>query len=484
MCVLAGVDCASALPQSDNRARLQQKVKQVEEIFPKWVKGGGNQRRLEPLTKELDGHMNAGRLAEAEQVLDRILAILRNEEGAATASTATSESVVERVQRKAKEFDSKAPQWVASGGNPDRIRPLAEQLNVHLKAGDPAKAEPILDQLLAIVSAPSTATRSTVAPASATPRAVRLARIPDDATIVFHRDQLIFVMDSTGGNITQITFDKGHHFEHVAVSYDRKRVVANYFADPSVGSRSSRLVLYDLEAGTEQALVPHFQMAGNGGVDWDSAGNIYFAGVERLPFEKPTGREQFIANAAANDVYRIQYDGSDMRRLTNTTDRGEADVSVAPDGTRIAYMATYINPPNDLTEIWVNSTEGNAPRLVYKGGKMGVESVHDPEISPDGTEIIFSKVNPGFKNFAKDPNANTAHDLYRIRLDGTDLRRITQPGPISVIPDWVGDRVLFLLLTDRESPPYNGIAVMNSDGTGLRRINSRANIAKWIPPIQ
>jgi Tol biopolymer transport system component len=222
-------------------------------------------------------------------------------------------------------------------------------------------------------------------------------------------------------------------------------------------------------------------MAGNGGVDWDSAGNIYFAGVERLPFERPSGRDQFIANAAANDIYRVKYDGTGLQRLTNTTNRGEADVSVSPDGRLIAYMATFIDPPNDVTEIWVNSTEGNAPRLVYKGGKMGVASVHDPEVSPDGTEVIFSKVNPDFKNFRTDQNANTAHDLYRVRLDGSGLRRVTQPGPISVIPDWVNDRVLFMMLTDRENPPFRGIVVMNSDGTGVRRINSEANIAKWIP---
>jgi Tol biopolymer transport system component len=284
-----------------------------------------------------------------------------------------------------------------------------------------------------------------------------------------------------GGNITQITFDKGRHLEHVAVSHDRKRVVANYFANPSEGHQSSKLVLFDLEEGTERALVPHFRMAGNGGVDWDPDGNIYFAGVETFPFESPSGREQFIANAAANDVYRVKYDGSGLKRLTETPNRGEADVSVSRDGKLVAYMATYIDPPNDYTEIWVNSSDGNEPRLVYRGGKMGVTSVHDPELSPDRTEVIFSKVNPDYKNFRSDPNADTAHDLYRVRLDGSRLTRVTEPGPISVIPDWVDDRVLFLRMTDQERPPFMGIAVMNSDGTGLRRINSRANIAKWIP---
>lgn len=397
---------------------------------------------------------------------------------------APNETVVERVQRKAKEFQARAPLWANGGGDPNRIRPLAEQLDVHLKAGDPEKAEPILDELLEIVSETHGIASAPDQPMSTTPKSIRLSKFPNSAEIVFHHNEFIYVMDSNGENITQLTFDRGRHLEHVAVSYDRKRVVAKYFANPSQGHRSSRLVLFDLEQGTERGLVPFFQMAGNGGVEWDRDGFIYFAGVEREPFKNPRGRDQFIANAAANDVYKVKYDGSGLKRLTRTNERGEADVSASEDGTMVSYMATYIDPPNDYTEIWVNSSDGDDPVLVYKGGKMKVSSVHDPELSPDNSEVIFSKVNPAFKNFSSDPSADTAHDLYRVRLDGSGMKRITEPGPISVIPDWVDDRVLFLLLTDRERPPYQGIAVLNSDGTELRRINSNANIAKWIPPMR
>jgi Tol biopolymer transport system component len=396
-------------------------------------------------------------------------------------ANASKETVAARVQRKAREFEAKMPLWVAGGGDPNQIRALAEPLDLHLKAGRADRAEPILDELLKLVSGAPSAPGASGDPVSTAPKVVPLSRIPDSAEIVFHDDQLIYVMDAAGENITQITFDRGRHFEHVAVSHDRRRIVANYFADPARGRQSSKLVLFDLEAGTEQALVPQFRMAGNGGVDWDPDGNIYFAGVERWPFERSLSREQLLANAGANDVYRVRYDGSDLRRLTHTGDRGEADVSVAADGTRIAYVATHIDPPYDSTEIWVNSSDGGSPQLVYEGGKMGVESVHDPELSPDGTEVIFSKVNADYKNFRFVPAANTAHDLYRVRLDGSGLWRITEPGPISVIPDWVNDKVLFLLLSDREATSFRGIAVMYSDGSGARQINSRANIAKWIP---
>ena len=224
-------------------------------------------------------------------------------------------------------------------------------------------------------------------------------------------------------------------------------------------------------------------MAGNGGVEWDPSGNIYFAGVQSTPVANPRSRADFIRNAGANDVWRVRWDGSNLQRLTNTPDYGEADVSVSADGRFVTYMATHIDPPNDSTQIWMSNADGSGRRLVYQGGKMREASVHDPEFSPDGKMIVFSKVNPDFHNFRSDPNANTAHDIWVIGTDGSGLRRITKPGPISVIPDWIDSKILFLELTDRGGV-YRGISVVNPDGSGYRRLRDDANIAKWIPPAR
>jgi len=181
-------------------------------------------------------------------------------------------------------------------------------------------------------------------------------------------------------------------------------------------------------------------------------------------------------------VWKVRFDGTGLTRLTATLDRGEGDVSVSQDGSMIAYMDLYIDPPRDFTEIWVRNSDGSNPRLVYKGGKARESSVHDPELSPDNSRVIFSKVNPKFHNFRKDPNANTAHDLISVAVDGSDERRVTKPGPISVIPDWVNNKVLYLELTDQEKPAFHGIVVMDDDGSNRRRVNADANIAKWISP--
>ena len=420
---LVGAGCSDQVVAAVKaQAIVQEKVKRIEARFPAWVAAGGDASRIAALGKELDVPMRAGRFEDAEKIIDRILAVL-DEGGAPTAA--------------------------ASAATPDLAAPTQVPTDL-----------------------------ATVGPE----HEVELGRVPASAEIVFSRRDRVYVMDADGGNETQITKDSSRHLEHVAMSPDRRYVAFNYFARPEEGGESSHMVVLDLERGVERDLVPGFHMAGNGGIDWDRQGYVYFTGVDRMPFSQPSRREEYIANYAAHDVWKVRYDGSGLTRLTATADRGEGDVSVSEDGSMIAYMDLFINPPHDFTEIWVRNSDGSNPRLVYKGGKARESSVHDPELSPDNSHVIFSKVNPEFHNFRNDPNANTAHDLISTAIDGSDEKRLTAPGPISVIPDWVGDKVLYLQLTDQDSPPFLGIVVMDSDGGNARRIKADSNIAKWIPP--
>ena len=468
-------------------SRVHDKAKEVQTRFPEWVRAGGDPSRLESLPQQVDSHIKANELTEAEAVLDQILAILN---GASLPAAPASDPAAQqaRLQEKAQRFQQQAPLWVSAGGDPSVIDPLGKKLDGYLKAAQLDRAETVLDELLALVGAPAASAMGAPQSAVATTgntlgpeKQVRLARIPDSAEIVFHTKNKIYVMDVDGKNTTQITFDGKRHLEHVAVAPDRIHVAANYFAQVSQGHASSQVVLYDLEKGTERVVLPDFVTAGNGGVDWDRDGYIYFAAVGSKPYPRPKNRSEFMANAGANDVWKIRFDGTGLTRLTQTSDRGEADVSVSEDGSLVAYMDTYIDPPNDYTEIRVMNSDGSRPKMVYKGGKDRISSVHDPEISPDNTRVVFSQVNPEYKNFPNNPNANTAHDILSVRLDGSGLRRLTEPGPISVIPDWKGSKILHLLMTDRESPPFYGVVVMSDDGTHAVRIKGDANIAKWIP---
>lgn len=322
------------------------------------------------------------------------------------------------------------------------------------------------------------------APPVGSPRTVQLGALPPDATIIAHRDGFIIAMNSTGGQVTQMTFDEPRTWEHVAVSFDRRFIVGNEQQPNPTGEPGgfSRLWIYDLETRTVARLLPGFVTAGNGGVDWDRNGFIYFAAKGENPFPNPRSADEFRANAGANDIYRIRPDGTGLQRLLTTPMAGEADVSVSEDGALVAYVSQPLEATVPHTEIRVMGTDGSNPRLVYRAGAVGVASAHDPELSPDNTALVFSVVNSSVPpNFPDNPAANTAHDIWQIALDGTGLRRLTRPGPISIAPDWKGNSILYLDISERDR--YAGISLIQPDVTEQvpQRIGAGVNIGKWIP---
>ena len=307
------------------------------------------------------------------------------------------------------------------------------------------------------------------------------ASVPATAEVVFFFAGHIYVMDARGGHVTQITFGSPpvRLWEHVAVSFDRRFVVANEHRSPiePLPGGSSSLWLFDLEQGTQRQLVPEFQTAGNGGVTWDRKGYIYFSGREFGP-----GAFGFddVFGAGANDVYRIKYDGTGLKRLIRTPDRGEADVGISADGTTIAFVAQPSG--RNYTELWTARSDGARLRLAYRSGEIGVASAHDPEPSHDGRLLAFSIVNQRVPpNFCQYPWACTAHDIHVLDTVTNKLIRVTRPGPISIAPNWRGNWIVYTELNDRLE--YLGAGIVSGDRRDQtpRRIHHDASAPKWIP---
>lgn len=297
------------------------------------------------------------------------------------------------------------------------------------------------------------------------PKPVRLTQIPDFADLVFQEGGFVHVMDRSGERVAQITHENARHWEHVAVSHDHR-----YLAGDAHGALEGtyELWVFDLERDTETRLLPDYRMAGVGGVAWGPDGYLYFAASKTGP------PHQF--------VYKI---GPDASGLTQLTDINSVDVSVSPDGQLVTFM--HVAPgglaesaADHHTEVWVVQADGSDARPIYRdGGAMGVASVHDPEISSGNDQIIFSKVNPAFKNWPDRPGLNTAHDLWVVNLDGSDLKRVTPPGAISIIPNWLGEWIVYCELNEQEN--YMGMALIRPDGTGKKRLRPGFGFAKWIP---
>ncbi len=324
-------------------------------------------------------------------------------------------------------------------------------------------------------------------PVETSPRSLNLQAIPANAAIVFHKGGDLFVMSADGAEVQQITHGLGRNLEHVAVSFDRRYIVANeQLPNPrNEPGGHSRLWLYDMLNQVEIPLRHDFASAGNGGVDWSPDGFIYFAAKEANPYPRPVTPEQHRANAGANDIYRVRPGGAPERVLA-TADRGEADVSVSEDGSMLAFVSQSLDAEHN--EIWVAGSNGLAPRLAYRAGMSGVASAHDPEFSPDNTALVFSVVNSDVApNFPDRPGANTAHDIYRMEIASGRLLRLTAPGAISIVPDWMGESVLYQEINDHVSFAghrfYIGASLIGDEAESQRplRLQLGAGSPRWIP---
>jgi Tol biopolymer transport system component len=315
------------------------------------------------------------------------------------------------------------------------------------------------------------------------PMPEKLAAIPADAAIAYNDRGFIFVTDREGRVATQISFDGPQGvWEHVAVSPNHRFIATNeQMPDPKgVPGGISRLWVFDVEKGARTRLVPGFSSAGNGGVDWDRDGNIYFAAKDKDAYPSPKTMAENFANAGENEIYRIHYDGTKLQRLTHTADRGESDVSVSEDGRMIAYNCFVL--ADGTSEIWISDADGSHRHLVLKAGKTRIDSVHDPELSPDNKKVVYSRVNSHVPpNFPDNPDANTAHDIYQTNVDGTGTIRLTKPGNISIAPDWVGGDVLFLDISEKERRASAAIVKPGIADQTPQRLDNATNIAKFIP---
>ena len=88
---------------------------------------------------------------------------------------------------------------------------------------------------------------------------------------------------------------------------------------------------------------------------------------------------------------------------------------LSPDGTQIIFTRRWIDKMNDKWEssVWLMNADGSNKRQVTRNGKANF----GPYFFPDGKRIIFASNmdDPKGRNF----------DLYKINVDGSGLERLT-----------------------------------------------------------
>jgi Tol biopolymer transport system component len=180
-----------------------------------------------------------------------------------------------------------------------------------------------------------------------------------------------------------------------------------------------------------------------------------------------TGRIVF---SHEGDVYTMNADGSDRRRLTDHPEL-DFDPVWSPDETRIAFRSHR----DGNEEVYVMNADGlEQVNLTQSPG-----TDYSPAWSPDGRQIAF----------ASSREKQAGLDIWVMNVDGTEPRRVTTAPGIQEYPSWSpdGQRLAFSCTFGRILPLGVGdfeICMVNVDGTGMKQLTDSPGISQlpaWSP---
>jgi len=223
-------------------------------------------------------------------------------------------------------------------------------------------------------------------------------------------------------------------------------------------------------------------------------------------FPGKNGRIVFIQDG---EVFTMNSDGTDIKQLTQLSpDNSAAWAAWSADGKQIVF--NEFPPPDGVAQVWAMNSDGTNQHSVFAEQEY---SENRPSFSPDGTNVVFARClllvgdgdtcaiytvgvdGEGLKaitSFHRDTTARSpmyspdgktiafiqSNDAvggflgvtYLVDSDGTNLRRITEPEPCLIRPDWSPDGTKITTFAHFCNPQNETIAVMDADGKNIRYI--------------
>jgi Tol biopolymer transport system component len=289
---------------------------------------------------------------------------------------------------------------------------------------------------------------------------------PDGCSIAFVRDGL-YVVDAAGGPPKKLTANPPGAGSHAVIAAawapEGERIALSLSGEegPTAAPEQTFYIdVLDSDGSGRRRLVPFRADEPT----WSPDG-------ERIAFTR-----HFTIDSS--DIYVVDADGSDLRRLTRRSSRSPGANSPAwsPDGRRIAFVR-WPDQRNDLftgAEIYVVDTDGGGPRRVTA---RPLESPGDfgPVWSPDGKRIAFVRA-----------SEQDVTDVYVVNPDGSGLRRLTRTGDASE-PAWSADgrTIAFSRRITSGQFEQGDLYVIDAEGGGLRRLTTSPRLVEsgpvWAP---
>ncbi len=219
------------------------------------------------------------------------------------------------------------------------------------------------------------------------------------------------------------------------------------------------------------------------------------SGLERLTDEpggdssprwSPDGSR--IAFSRSGSLAVMNADGSDLKIIMESQPSSSAEPCRAgsfvggwsPDGKRITYYAAVLRSdgPNGF---WVCAIDADGSNLEVLVSEPEGELHAEPHWSPDGKKIVFREEESGCSQVG----AGTCdYDVYVYDLETQELTNVTDNPALDIEPTWSPDGEWIVFASNRDDPNFD-LYVVRPDGSDLRRLlddpDAKDSYPGWVP---
>jgi eukaryotic-like serine/threonine-protein kinase len=320
---------------------------------------------------------------------------------------------------------------------------------------------------------------------------------PDGQTIAFRSERDgggLFLMGATGESVRRLTTDG--YFP--AWSPDGRKIVYSTEGPESPYGRTSVSALWVVDvasgAGSKlydgDAVMPRWSPDGKRIAFWAlpnlsdgirDIGTIPSEGGEPSwltrdapldwnPAWSPDGRWIYFSSdrGGSLNLWRIAVDEdgrpAGVPQPVTTPAAHAGGISISADGKRLAYQALEVR--TDIDAIDLRGETATAPRSIVSGTRV----LLDPHISPDGLFVVYR-------------SGQAPEDLFIARIDGSEVRRLTDDEPRDRGGRWSPDGRWIVFYSDR-SGTYQ-LWRIRPDGSSLQQLTDTGagSGLSWYPVI-